>query len=95
MPVDFPVTVEGVIDANGTLELLHAPKLPPGPVRVRLEAAPVSPRRQDERESLADEAMLDPWVELPLPASGFIVQGTLGALPLPDRPVLPEEVDET
>jgi hypothetical protein len=38
MPVDFPVTVEGVIDAKGTLELLHAPELPPGPVRVRLEA---------------------------------------------------------
>ena len=70
MPVDFPVTVEGVVDANGTLELLHAPNLPPGPVRVRLEAL-----NGDALSEWALEpgGMIPAPFDLPLPAPGVPV----------------------
>jgi hypothetical protein len=69
MPVDFPVTVEGVVDAMGTLELLHAPKLPAGPVRARLEAL------NDETFSERAEpgGMIPAPFDLPLPQPGVPV----------------------
>ena len=66
MPATFPVTVEGVIDANGTLELLGAPKLPPGPVRVRLEAINGT---EPSQEALEPGEMITAPFDLPLPGN--------------------------
>jgi len=39
-------TIEATLEANGQLRLTHPPRLPPGPVRVKIRpAAPVRQRR--------------------------------------------------
>lgn len=39
-------TIEATLDSNGQLQLIHPPRLPPGPVQVTIRvAAPVRPRR--------------------------------------------------
>lgn len=38
-------TIDGVLDANGQLQLSHAPHLPPGAVRVTIRPTPPAGRR--------------------------------------------------
>src|SRR5438874_866373 len=37
MPANLPTVVDGIVKADGTLEILGHPELPRGPVRVTLE----------------------------------------------------------
>jgi len=65
------IVFEGVVKADGTLELQGRPKLPPGRVRVTLELA--------ARSSNASECLPDPpWLDEGIP--------TPFDLPLPGRP---------
>jgi hypothetical protein len=38
-------TIDATLDADGHLQLAHAPRVPPGPVRVTVRAATPVPRR--------------------------------------------------
>jgi hypothetical protein len=49
-----------------------------------------SPSRWDE-----SDVMLDPWAELPLPASGITGVGEFGPFPPPDVPEIPRDEDAT
>lgn len=40
------------------------------------------------------DIMLDPWVELPEPPADCVTTATLGELPLPDPPDIPEDWDQ-
>ena len=66
---DLPVVLEGVITAEGTLELRERPNLPPGPVRVTVEPA-ATPRSRTE--FLPDPPWLDESIPAPfdLPLAG-------------------------
>lgn len=75
MDVSPPVTILGQILPNGVLQLPHALDLPPGPVRVLIEPAPVagepsaSPRKVIARQPgpmLLDECISAPY-DLPRP----------------------------
>ena len=55
------ILLDGLLKPDGTLELIGRPALPPGPVRVRLEAAPWVGRPQ---ERLPDH----PWLDENIPA---------------------------
>jgi hypothetical protein len=69
---------------------------PPLPVKGRwvelrvLDPVELGPSRFD-----ASDAMLDPWVELPLPASRMTVVGEFGPLPAPDGPAIPADEEGT
>jgi hypothetical protein len=55
MTASFPVVLEGVLKADDTIELASLPALPPGPVRVRLEAvAKVENATQNSHEIRPD-----------------------------------------
>jgi hypothetical protein len=57
-------------------------------LRVLDSAGLPAPCRYDE-----SDVMLDPWVEFPLPAPAFSVQGSYGPMPLPDVPEIPGDED--
>ena len=64
------IVLEGIVKADGTLELQGRPKLPPGPVRVTLE---VATQFSHDAECAPDPPCLDesfpaPF-DLPLPAT--------------------------
>src|SRR5947207_10808437 len=66
-----PIVLEGIVKADGTLEIQGRPKLPPGPVRVTLE---VSAESSNSTEFLPDL----PWLDESVPAPFD--------LPLPQKP---------
>ena len=70
MAANLSVVVEGVLKADDTIELASHPALPPGPVRVRLEALSVA---GNGAEGLPDP----PWTDESIPAPCD--------LPLPDK----------
>ena len=39
-------TINAMLDANGQLQLVHPPNLPPGPVQVTIRTAPASVPQQ-------------------------------------------------
>ena len=91
MAAEACVIVEGVLKADGTLELESRPALPAGPVRVRLESIPPAKPRITSDYALHDEGMIDPWIELPLPAMATVVRPKRGKLPLPDPIQIPDD----
>jgi hypothetical protein len=82
------IVLDGLLKPDGTLELIGRPELPPGPVLVRLEAAP--------RLDRTDERLPDrPWLDESVPAP-FDLRRPLGAERVQVRQVterLPERHD--
>ena len=69
------IVLEGIVKADGTLELRDHPKLPPGPVRLTLEVAAQSSKGG---EYVPDPPWLDESIpapfDLPLPATPRHIQ---------------------
>lgn len=84
--------LDGVLKSDGTVELAIRPNLPPGRVKVRLEAVPS--RGEVLSSRFTEEAMLDPWVEFPMSESARAVRVRPGPLPLPDPPEIPDNAGE-
>ena len=81
MVANSSIVLEGVLKADGTLELDHRPELPPGRVRVKLESLT---KAHSESGLLPDP----PWLDESIPAPCD--------LPLPDNwePVTLREVSQ-
>jgi hypothetical protein len=89
MPAASSIVLEGVLDSNGTLKFGQRPALPPGPVRVTLEALPkTSSEANGVADKICDAPMLDAWAEFPLAAKRTRLHPKLAPLPLPDPPVI-------
>jgi hypothetical protein len=61
-------------------------------VELRVLAPGEAPQSTGIDES---DVMLDPWVELPSPPPIAYFKATLGPLPLPDAPEIPQDEDES
>lgn len=97
MAANTSVVLEGVLKADDTIELASHPALPPGPVRVRLEALPSV---ETGVERLPDPPWPDESISAPfdLPLSGtpqrVVVREAAERLPKPfeltESDLLPE-----
>jgi hypothetical protein len=92
MAAKATAVLDGVLKADGTVELAIRPNLPLGRVKVRLEA--VASRDEASSGRLTEEAMLDPWVEFPASESGCVVRVRPGPLSPPDPPAIPDNPGE-
>ena len=85
MAANSPIVLEGVLKPDGTLELWSHPALPPGRVRVTLEAAPAAGGAPDllPDPPWPDDTLSTPF-DLPVPHSSEPVEAREVAELLPE-----------
>src|SRR6266704_1721285 len=89
MSVAATIVLDGLLKPDGTVELQSHPALPPGRVRVTLEAVAEASTETDRLpDGVCEGPMLDPWGELPPPENRLRLYPKLGELPLPDPPLI-------
>ena len=63
--------------------------------RVTLQVTEEVPDEMLPAPLVESDIMLEPWVEFPFPSGGVSLQvrAVLGEMPLPDRPIIPDDED--